>query len=116
MLPNRYIDNFVHANCNEPMTEPKPNFQWFRYSLRTLFALVTIFCAYLASQVRIVHHRKQLLAKAAAHSSSRSTRLRSRTPYLSSKGRFNFRVSGTFHLFADSSGTVQCRSSVCHRQ
>ena len=30
--------------------------------------LVTIFCTYLAFQVRIVHHRKQLLAKAEAAS------------------------------------------------
>jgi len=45
------------------MSEPNPKRRWFRYSLRTLFVLLTILCAYLAWQVRIVQQRKQLLAK-----------------------------------------------------
>ena len=53
------------------MSEPNSKRRWFRYSLRTLFVLVTILCVYLAWQVRIVQQRKQLLAKIEAASGAR---------------------------------------------
>jgi hypothetical protein len=47
------------------MTETKPKRRWFRFSLRTLFALVTVFgvaMCWFEQQLEIVRHRKQLLA------------------------------------------------------
>jgi len=68
--------------------------------------LVKILCVYLAWQVRIVQQQKQLLAKIEAEAplgSSRSTRLRSRTPYMSSEDRFNFRTAAGF-IYSPTSG------------
>jgi hypothetical protein len=44
------------------VTETKPKRRWFRFSLRTLFVLVTIVGIWLGLQVRTVMHRKQMLA------------------------------------------------------
>jgi magnesium-transporting ATPase (P-type) len=33
------------------MTDPTPPHRWFRFSLRTLFVLVTVFCVILAAGV-----------------------------------------------------------------
>jgi len=42
-----------------PMTAP--NRPWFRFSLRTLFIVVTVFCCWLGWQANIVRERKLLL-------------------------------------------------------
>ena len=47
------------------MTESKPKRRWFRFSLRTLFVLTTVFgvaMCWFERQLEIVRHRKQLLA------------------------------------------------------
>jgi len=45
------------------MTEAKPKRRWFRFSRRTLFVLVTVFCVWLGNQVSSDHQRKQLLSR-----------------------------------------------------
>jgi hypothetical protein len=44
-----------------------PNRRWFRFSLRTLFLLMTVFGIWLGWQVRVVHARKALLQEARAY-------------------------------------------------
>ncbi len=41
---------------------PAPNRRWFRYSLRTLFVVVTVFSAWLALGVHKVREREKILA------------------------------------------------------
>ena len=45
------------------MAEEKPKRRWFRFSLRTLFLLVTLACIWLGIQASTVHHRRQLLSR-----------------------------------------------------
>jgi hypothetical protein len=45
------------------MTDVKPKRRWFRFSLRTLFVLVTVLCLWLAYQMSFVHQRKRLLSR-----------------------------------------------------
>jgi hypothetical protein len=45
------------------MTETKPKRGWFRFSLRTMFVLVTIIGVWLGFQVSTVYHRKRLLSR-----------------------------------------------------
>jgi len=35
--------------------------RWFRYSLRTLFVLVTVFCVWLGVQVKWIHDRREVV-------------------------------------------------------
>ena len=44
------------------MTETKPKRRWFRFSLRTLFVLVTLLCIWLGYQVNWIYHRHKLIA------------------------------------------------------
>jgi hypothetical protein len=39
----------------------KPKRRWFRFSLRTLFLLVTVIACWLGWQVHVVQHRKAML-------------------------------------------------------
>ena len=43
------------------MDSPKPKRRWFRYSLRTMFVVVTLVCGWLWWQLRIVHQRRGML-------------------------------------------------------
>ena len=45
------------------MTETKPKRRWIRFSLRTMFVLVTVLCVWLGNQASSVRQRKQLLSK-----------------------------------------------------
>ena len=45
------------------MIETKPKRRRFRFSLRTLFVLVTVLCIWLGSQASTVYHRRQLLSR-----------------------------------------------------
>ena len=38
-----------------------PKRRWFRFSLRTVFVAVTIFCVWLGFQFRIIHQRQSML-------------------------------------------------------
>ena len=49
------------VNCRQ-MTAP-PKRRWFSFSLRTMFALVTVFGVYLGWQLRIVRERKAVLVE-----------------------------------------------------
>jgi hypothetical protein len=37
--------------------------RWFRFSLRTMFVLVTVFCVWLGYELNQIHSRKSLIAK-----------------------------------------------------
>ena len=45
------------------MTETKPKRRWFRFSLRTLFVLMTVIGVWLGYQASSVRQRKQLLSR-----------------------------------------------------
>ena len=46
------------------MTSPTPpRRRWFRYSLRTLFVVVTVFCVWLGVQVKWIHDRHAFLRR-----------------------------------------------------
>jgi hypothetical protein len=40
------------------MSEPKPKRRWFRFSLRTLFLVVTVACLWLGYQIHWIHERR----------------------------------------------------------
>src|SRR5437667_201271 len=42
---------------------PAPNRRWFRYSLRTLFAVVTVFGVWLDRELNIVRQRQKAVAE-----------------------------------------------------
>ena len=59
------------------MTETKPRRRWFRFSLRTLFVLVTMICisfgaSLLLMQFRIVQQRQQFVARLTADSNGKN--------------------------------------------
>ena len=45
------------------MSDTAPKGRWFRFSLRTLFVVVTIFACWLAWQVNTVHNRRLTLRR-----------------------------------------------------
>lgn len=44
------------------MSESNPNRRWFRFSLRTLFVLVTVLCVWLGFKVNSAHRQKEAVA------------------------------------------------------
>jgi hypothetical protein len=67
------------------MIDPNPKRHWFRFSLRTLFVLVTIFgvgAGWVAYQLNWVRERHKFLRTLAGDAKERSSFLRSEVPHL----------------------------------